>query len=135
MRRNLLFVMILLVIGTFNSCKKDVVPLSSSLIGTWELSVDFNGMTGKPTYHKKGNDTTIKFTVSNYQFMIKGNIWRSGTYTVKQDSFSIDHTIKSRIIYDSETGAIRTFYDVSNNQLSFFLDAYDSPSVTYQRIK
>jgi len=134
MKRNLLFAMILLIISTFNSCKKDV-PLSSSLTATWELSVDFNGMTGKPTYHKKGNDTTIKFTANNYQFLVKGNIWRSGTYTVKQDSFSIDHTIKSRIIYDNETDTFRTFFDISNNQLSFFLDAYDSPSVTYQRIR
>jgi hypothetical protein len=125
----------LIVSALFLGCKKDA-PVSDSLAGTWELRIDVNGLSGRATYHKTGNDTLAIFTDNTYAFYQKNNLVKSGTYQIKRDTFSLDHTLKNRIIYDhQDQGTIRNFFDIQNNQLSFFIDAYDAPSVTYQRLK
>jgi len=77
-------------------CKKDV-PVSDSLVGTWELSADINGLSGAITHHKAGNDTLIKFTSDGtYTFSEHNKISRSGNYTVRPDSFYVGHTKKKQ---------------------------------------
>lgn len=126
----------LIVALTVLSCNKEPLPISDSLTGTWEMHIDVNGMTGKPTYHKPGNDTLIKFTDKTYAYYQKDKLIRSGTYLVKKDTFLIGQTIKNRIIYDNQiNNSIAEFIEIKNNQLTFFIDADDAPSVTYQRIK
>jgi len=135
MKRILPFILSLVIVsGTFG-CKKDV-PLSDSLTGTWELRIDVNGMTGQPTYHKTGNNTLMKFTADHYEFYQKNKLTQSGTYQIKRDTFLLDHTLKYRIVLDGldDTG-FRNFFEIKNNQLTFLIDAYDAPSVIYQRIK
>jgi len=94
-------------------------------------------MTGKATYHKPGNDTLIKFNPdSTYAFYDHNTITQSGNYTVRKDTFYLDHTLKNRIIFEAQgPGFGDEFFDISNNQLSLFLDAYDAGGVTYRRIK
>jgi hypothetical protein len=127
-------ILLLLITACCAGCKKDI-PVSNSLIGTWELREDINGLSGKPTYHKKGNDSLIVFTPSNYELRENGKTVNSGTYVVKRDSFHVWNTIKDRIIWDNETDTFRTFFEINNNQLSIMIDANDAPSVIYQRIK
>ena len=134
MRKQLLYPLFLLGIISFIGCKKDT-PVSDSLTGAWELWTDINGMTGKPTYHKPGNDTLVTFTETKYQFSAQGKIVRSGSYKVKQDTFSLDHTVKNTIVYDNQTNDIKIFFAIKDNQLSFFIDAYDASSTIYRRLK
>ena len=115
--------------------KESNVPVSDSLIGTWELRADVNGITGHVTNHKAGKDTIITFTSNTYESRAKGKLVKSGTYIVKRDTFYLDHTMKNKIIYDNLPNDISTFFEISNNQLSFIIDAYDAHGVTYQRIK
>ncbi|MFI5160763.1 MAG: hypothetical protein ACHQHN_05770 [Sphingobacteriales bacterium] len=137
MKRTVYYLLLLAIIGAAVGCKKDKIPVSNSLAGTWELSLDVNGMTGYVTHHKPGNDTVMKFNADgSYAFYDHNKITRSGNYTIRQDTFYIDHTLKNRIIYDHEdSGFSNNFFDISNNQLSFFIDAYDAGGVTYRRIK
>ncbi len=129
-------ILFLLIAGCCIACKKESnVPVSGSLVGTWELRTDINGMTGHVTQHKAGNDTIIKFTSNTYESSAKGKIIQSGTYSVKKDTFSLDHTLKNKIIFDNQPSALSTFFEISNNQLNFEIDAYDAPGAVYERIK
>lgn len=129
-------ILCLLIISCCVACKKENnLPVSDSLIGTWELRIDINGMTGYATHHKAGNDTIIKFTSNTYQSSAKGKVIQSGTYIVKKDTFSLDHTLKNKIIFDNQPSALSTFFEISNNQLNFEIDAYDAPGAVYERIK
>lgn len=134
MRKQIRYSWLLLIIIFFISCKKDL-PVSDSLKGTWELWTDINGWTGKPTYHKPGNDTLVTFTETKYQFSAQGKIINSGTYKVKQDTFSLDHTVKNTIVYDNQANDLKVFFAIKDNQLSFFIDAYDAPTTIYRRLK
>jgi len=137
MKRALCYLLSLTIIGTIFSCKKDAIPLSNSLAGTWELSIDINGLSGKPTYHKAGNDTLMMFTGDGkYSFYDHDKLTKSGTYIVRLDSSYLYHALKNHIIFNGEdSGFTREFFDINNNQLSFFLDANDGPGVVYRRIK
>ena len=134
MKRVLFFLTVLAILLSVFSCKKDI-PVSTSLVGTWELSEDINGMTGQATHHKSGNDTIAKFSATGYEFYQKGKLVKSGTYSIKQDTFSLSNQVKNRIIWDNEENSLRDFFDIENNQLTLFIDAYDAPSVIYRRIK
>ena len=134
MKHHLVILPALLITLLLLGCKKNI-PVPDSLQGTWELRIDVNGLSGHATYHKAGNDTLMKFTDNRYESYEKGKLIRSGTYQVKRDTFHIINTIKYRIIYDNNDDMTHQFFDIENNQLSFFLDAYDAPSVIYERIK
>jgi hypothetical protein len=137
MKRALYYLLLLTIIGTVYGCKKDKIPVSNSLAGTWELSMDVNGMTGYVTHHKPGNDTLMTFTADgSYSFYNHKTLTRSGKYTVRQDTSYLYNALKTRIIFDYEdSGFTRQFFDINNNQLSLFLDAYDAGGVVYRRIK
>jgi hypothetical protein len=136
MKRTLFYLLLLTIAGTVFGCKKDKIPVSSSLAGTWELSLDVNGMTGHVTHHKSGNDTLAIFTTDGkYSFYNRNDLFRSGSYTVKQDTYSMDHTVRSRIIFDNAYDNSHEFFDIQNNLLNMYVDAYDAGGVGYRRIK
>src|SRR5947209_2701336 len=137
MKRALCYLLLSSITGTIVGCKKDKIPVSNSITGTWELSIDINGLSGKSTYHKAGNDTLMTFTSDGrYSTYDHNTLTKSGTYIVRLDSSFLYHALKKHIIFDGEDpGFTREFFDISSNQLSFFLDANDGPGVVYRRIK
>ncbi|MGZ3751265.1 MAG: hypothetical protein ACXVB0_07100 [Mucilaginibacter sp.] len=135
MKKQYKYAILLLVISLCVNCKKDAIPVSASLIGTWELRENISGQTGQPTHYNTGNGNIMKFTATNYEIYSTNSLVKSGTYKVKKDTFSLDHTLRDRIIYDNQDNSIRTFFAIENNQLNLFIDAYDAPSVIYQRVK
>jgi|GEM_PF-2584915 len=82
MRPKLLYALLVLFLPTVFACKKEV-QVSDSIIGTWELSVDYGGWSGTH-YHKPGNDTLAVFTAKTYAFYQHGTLIKSGTYTTKK---------------------------------------------------
>ncbi len=134
MRPKLLYALLVLFLPTAFACKKEV-PVSDSIIGTWELSVDYGGWSGTH-YHKAGNDTLAVFTAKTYAFYQHGTLIKSGTYTTKKDTAYVFHQLKNRIIFDGQdSGYSHEFFDIADNQLSIYLYAYDAGSTTYRRIK
>jgi hypothetical protein len=116
------------------SCKKEV-PISDSLTGTWELSVEVGGWSGVHN-HKLGNDTLVVFTPGTYSFYQKGTLVKSGNYSTKKDTIYMYGTLGNRIIFDGQdAGSPHEFFEIKNNQLTLFIDAYDAGSTTYRRIK
>ena len=118
----------------FTSCKKQSIPISDSIVGRWELSQDGGGW-GPIIYHKPGNDTLAIFTATTYSFYNREKLVKSGTYVVKKDTSYLYNQLMNRIIFDNNTDLTREFTDIQNNQLSFWLDAYDAGSTTYRRIR
>ena len=134
MKRNLIYFLLIAVVVAAFSCKKEV-PISDSLIGTWELSVDYGGWSGVHI-HKPGNDTLAVFTSTTYAFYAKGTLTRSGNYTTKKDTVYMYGTLGNRIIYDDQnSNDIHEFFTIQNNKLNFFIDAWDAGGTTYRRIK
>lgn len=133
MKRILPFLLSITLALGFFGCKKDV-PISASLTGTWELREDGGGW-GPIVNHKPGNDTLVIFTGTTYSFYNKNKLVRSGAYSVKRDTSYMYSQLKNRIIFDGHTDDIRQFFDIQNNKLNFWIDAYDAPIVMYQRIK
>jgi hypothetical protein len=139
MKRALYSLLSLIIIGAIFSCKKDKIPVSNSIVGTWELSADINGMTGDVTPHKPGNDTLAIFTTDGkYSYYDRSTLRSSGSYTVKQDTNSMDHAVKNRIIFDGNDTGTPLLFDISNNELSIYIDpseVIDGGGVGYRRIK
>ncbi len=138
MKRAFNNMLLLAITATVFSCKKDKIPISDSIVGTWELSGDVNGFSGRVTVHTPGNDTLVIFTADGkYSHYDHSTLSVSGTYTVKLDTNSVDHTVKNRIIFNGNAD-LREFFEISNNQLSLYLDptqVSDAGGVGYRRIK
>ena len=132
-RLNLLLIAVL--VAAITGCKKEKpIPVSDSLTGTWELRQDGGGWT-PIVQHKAGNDTLAVFTANTYSFYNKGKLFKSGTYAVRKYTSFMYNQLKNRIIFDGNTNDMRQFFDIQNNQLGFWIDAYDAPMVMYQRLK
>ena len=127
----LLFIAVSVV--AVSGCKKELL-VSDALTGTWELRQDGGGWS-PVVNHKAGNDTLAVFTSTNYSFYQKGNLFKSGTYTIRKDSSYLYGKLANRIIFDGNDNMTRDFFEIKDNQLGFWLDANDAPTVTYQRIK
>jgi hypothetical protein len=133
MKRILPCLFILIIVCIVSSCKKEV-PISTELVGTWELMADINGQTGKPTNYPAGNGHILKYTATNYDVYENLKLTRSGTYTVKRDTIYIYSQLGNKISYD-DSQDYHTFYTIENNQLSFGYDANDGGGTVYRRLK
>jgi hypothetical protein len=110
------------------SCKKDAGKIDSNadLIGSWELRQAQHGMI-PTTDHPSGNGNIFKFSVSRYEKYTNGNLVKSGKYDLITDS-SVETEVglvilpgqfTSRIIFDGDLTAGKTFIEVSNNKMTF----------------
>ena len=104
------------------SCKKNDTANASNLNGKWE----FRGITcfclrdssfndGKP-----GNGTILSFNNNTYNRFTKGVLQKSGTYKIVQEKIASNPDPVSRIIYDNDTTAERTFYKIEQKKLTLF---------------
>ncbi|WP_295651305.1 hypothetical protein [uncultured Mucilaginibacter sp.] len=124
-------------------CKKELssaptqstpVTTSTGLPGTWELASATNGNTGRLTTYPAGNGQLFVFTTNTYQTFTSGSLVKSGTYTLAQQFSIVQKQMVNTIIFDRDTSLINIIY-LNGNQLSLSIDGYDTPSVSYTRIK
>ena len=104
------------------SCKKNGTnTTSTSVIGTWEIR-SIQGSIPVITC-PPGNDSLLKFTATNYMIYSKGQLIKSGNYTIVEDS-SFDALIvpsdqfKHRIIYDGDTTSFKKYFQVTGKKLT-----------------
>ena len=116
-----LFVSSLAILLLFlSSCKKGG---SSTISGTWEIRTAQNGMIPTITY-PPGNDSLLKFTNTTYQVYSKGQVVKSGTFTIVEDK-SFDALVvpkdefTHRIIYDGKGDSTKIFLQQSGKKLTF----------------
>jgi hypothetical protein len=105
-----------------------------SIEGKWELEASFNGMTGGKSDYPPGNGKILKFGKTNYEILDKGQVVKSGIYRVVSEVSILTKLSGNRIIYDDETDSVRTFIEIKDGKLSYFIDAYDAGSAIYTRI-
>ncbi len=118
---------LLLLLG---SCKKNAT--NTALVGTWEIRSAQNGMIPTINY-SSGNDSILKFTSTNYLIYSKGQLIRSGTYTiVKDNSFNAlvvpSGQFTRRIIFDGDTISFKQFFQITGKTLTIVSGSFISDS-------
>ena len=100
------------------SCKKTKTT-PSIVAGTWEIRSSQISII-PPVNYPAGNDSLLKFTNTNYSIYSKGQLVKTGTYTILdvatspgQDPSLFSH----QIIYDGNTDA-KSYVLVSGNKLT-----------------
>ena len=138
----LLFFLVIILINT--SCKKenkDDNNIQEGLEGVWELRIAGSMLIS--TY-PPGNAHIISFTGNKYEITDNGQIARSGEFQVIEDLTASESTClnipagkyTSRIIYDNNMTATKTFFEIAENKLTlvsgcFAVDA--GSSLEYER--
>jgi hypothetical protein len=125
----------------FGSCKKHGANSNSTaVVGTWEIR-SLEGNIPKITY-PPGNDSLLKFTATNYLIYSKGQLIKSGTYIIVNDS-SFDALVvpagqfTRRIILDGDTTSYKKFFQITGKTLTIIsgVFAWDSGSkVEFERL-
>ena len=109
------------------SCKKNTPPSSQDLAGTWEIHSSMMGDTPLKTY-SAGNDSLLKFTDKTYSVSIKGQLIKSGTYSVAEDSFNLlpvpGGKFTHRIDYQDSTQQ-KIFFRVNGDTLIFVTGKFE----------
>jgi hypothetical protein len=140
MNKLLLFAAALLLL---TGCKKDHAKnnVTDLLTGSWEYrgtacyciaATDTNA-------DKPGNGNILSFSNSHYKHIEKGQVIKSGTYVIVNDSVPYDGAYRqvTRVIYDSDTSAAKTFFRINGDKLTFFGTVpleVDGPEEYYERL-
>lgn len=131
--KNILFFVLAITLG-LTACKKTDVAVDTQLNGKWELRQLNSGFTGKITNYFAGNGHTFIFSGNTYKIMAHDTLEKSGTFTVVNEVSMLSKKNANRIIYDNDKNTVKTFFEIKNNGLNIFYDAYDAGSTTYQRM-
>ncbi|MEP6747802.1 MAG: hypothetical protein ABJB86_08750 [Bacteroidota bacterium] len=130
----------------FNSCKKgNAVKNTSnntSITGTWELESAYGGT--PLVQYPSGNGNNYAFTDSGYKKYTKGNLVKSGYYTIVEDTSVREEVgllifpgqFTNRIIFDGDASAKKIFIEILNDKLTFlagFFPLDGGSSMTYKR--
>jgi hypothetical protein len=114
--------LVLALLTCLLSCKKNDTAQKIALNGSWE----FRGVTcfcirdSSMNDDKPGNGNILNFNNSTYKRFTKGVLQKSGTYKIMQEKIASNPNPVSRIIYDNDTTAEKTFYKIEQNKLTFF---------------
>lgn len=114
-------------------------------MGTWELRKTSGAMNPAVSEYPAGNGHILTFTDNDYGIYVNGQLTKSGTYTIVNDS-TVSETVylqfpagrfPNRIVYDNDYGAGKVFMEISNNRLVFISGNYavdGGHSEEYERV-
>lgn len=122
---------ILCAVLFFFSCKDEEAKIINTLEGTWELSSGTDGFTGRTTNYPSGNRTYYVFSGNKYQYFTQNNLTKSGTFNITQEVTITTKEKGNRIIFDNDPNQIRSFVNVKDDSLAFFIDAFDGSGAVY----
>ena len=113
-----LFLIVIFII----SFEKEYKVVNTGVEGSWELRSATSMISS--TY-PPGNGRIISFTGNKYEMKENGQIIRSGEFKVEEDLTAGESTClnktpgkyTSRVIYDNNVSAAKTFLDLSENKL------------------
>ncbi len=152
--KQLLLVLLLIPMLALLACEKESIDAQSTedvnvasieggdepLIGSWELRSSQGGYrdaTLPPPDFSSGNGTILKFTATQYFQYAKGQLTRSGTYTVTKETSFINNKPMYRIIYDGkQTNTFREFFEIKGDKLIIYAGApisLDGIEMTFQK--
>ena len=136
--KKILILALLVKIMTLLSCKKE--EINSSLIGSWELRASAGGYRDPslPAFdYSPGNGFILKFTNTEYFQYSKGQLTKSGEYTLVKEDVSWKEEPIQRIIYNNDTSInSKKFFEIEGNKLIMYIGApssLDGIEETYQK--
>jgi hypothetical protein len=147
MKRYTITIFLGLILVFCNRCKKNETAknITNYVIGAWELRQAQNGMTPTINY-SSGNGNILKFSNSTYEKYTNNNLIKTGYYVIIEDTSvgaEVGLVIPSgqfnhRIVYDNDFASRKTFFQVSNDKLTFlsgFVPLDGGSDVLYQKIE
>jgi len=127
----------------FVGCKKDHNKNSAAdlLTGSWEYrgTACYCEAAMDTVGNKPGNGNILTFLNGTYKHIEKGHVIKSGTYVIVNDSVTFGGATQqvTRIIYDGDTTAAKTFFRINGGKLTLFgtipLEV-DGPEEYYARL-
>lgn len=139
--KKLLTLMLISVAVLTLSCKKEkeTTITAKDLSGSWELRSSFGGMIagGIPPNYSPGNGSILKFTETDYQEFSKGQLMKSGTYTLSKENFYSSDVLMYRIIYDGNVEAFKEYVEIVDGKLKVYdgMVSADGIEYVYQKIQ
>ncbi len=123
---------LLISVITITSCKKEALPVKMN--GTWELRTEYSGWVGTIQY-LAGNGQTWVFNGSGYAKKDNGLVLESGYFILVKDTMRLTGRIADRLILNDNYNGLPVFVSLSNDRLSFSIDAVDAGGSEYQKIQ
>jgi hypothetical protein len=124
MKKALPYLLLVFVVMVISSCEKQIAqPVNSALVGKWGYTGNScNCSTPEDISPVSGSGSTdvLYFTPKSYYKYVNHQEVQSGTYEVVTDTLQYNHQAVTRIVYDGNTTATKTFYKVVNNMLTFY---------------
>jgi hypothetical protein len=140
MNKLIVFAVALLLL---TACKKDHAKnnVADLLTGSWEYrgTACYCAAATDTVGDKPGNGNILNFLNGTYKHIEKGQVMKSGTYVIVNDSVPYAGAYRqvTRIIYDSDTTAAKTFFRINGDKLTLFgtipLEV-DGPEEYYERL-
>lgn len=137
MRNICLFLFVLAGLAT-TSCEKedDSAILRPPTTGKYELRTQTGGIAGETKTYSAGNGNAYLFETGNaYKLYTDGQLSKSGSYKIIQDSSLVLHQPASRIIFDNQENAMRTLIKFLNNKMTIQEDVYDGRTYEYEKVE
>jgi hypothetical protein len=126
MKRLISVICFVALIAILPGCKKQGnAANNTSLVGTWELRQAQWGMQPNKSF-TTGNGNLLVFTDSLYAIYKNGSRIKSGHYSITEDG-TVEAEVglvipkgqfTNRIVYDNDFTSHKTFFEMSNNQLT-----------------
>lgn len=138
--RNICLLLLLTVSLATTSCDKEdfvsAVDYPSSYNGKYELRTRTGGLHAETVKYPSGNGNVYLFeTGSLYKQYIDGQLSKSGSYKITQDSSMVLHQPALRIIFDGDAKLIRTLVKLSYTSITIQEDVYDGRTYEYEKIE
>jgi len=116
--------LVLVFIGIFSACSKDVKPqISSGIIGEWSWVQSSGGLAGVIlTPETTGNEITIEFSINTYKKYIDGILDVELAYSIETGNSIRKNEEIDLIIFEDKT---RMSIELKNNKLILYEECYD----------
>ena len=112
---------VIFCMAVFAGCDEHEVSLP--LEGSWELRSYQGGLLPGRTF-EAGSGPVMKFTDSEYEHYVDGQLVKKGSYTVKSEKSFLNNRIMARIIYDGDNNEmLKTFFEISGRTLTVYYAA------------
>lgn len=134
--RNIYLSLVVVAALATTSCEKNTdMCCAFPNTGKYELRTRTGGIAGETKTYSPGNGNAYLFeTGSDYKLYTDGQLSKSGSYKITQDSSVVLHQPASRIIFDSQVNAMRTLIKFSSNKMTIQEDVYDGRTYEYEKV-
>ncbi|GAA4049793.1 hypothetical protein GCM10022409_40610 [Hymenobacter glaciei] len=134
---SLLFGIVLVGVVSLTSCSKDAAAPAAAptqlLVGQWQLTASTNGMNGRTSPADPNQRRELIFTAQQMTTLVNGTVVNTTPYWLEQRNSPLTQHLETYLVTTHDSMQVPQRVHVDTTTLSLAIDAYDGPSVTYQR--